>query len=325
MLSRVADAIFWMNRYIERAENVARFIDVNQRLTLGFYRGFDSHWEPLIHATGDEKKFQELYDDYTHDNVVQFLTLDKNNPNSIVSCLDMARENARRVRDNLSIAIWQAINKFYLAVRDFPLSTGTLESPHALLDIVKQQSQLIVGASETTLSHGDAWNIARLGRLIERADKTSRILDVKYYILLPSVTEVGGNLDVVQWSALLNSTSALQMYRRRYGRIDPKSVVNFLVLDREFPRAMHHCLIQADVSLRSISGSGPTVFANRAEQLLGQMTSQMNYTSVDDIVNQGLHEFIDGFQIQLNELGNEIHNAFFGEFSEPQTQSQTQF
>ncbi len=325
MLSRVADAIFWMNRYIERAENVARFLDVNQNLSLGFHGGYQTQWEPLIRTTGDLEKFTELYDEeYSQHNVVRFLTFDENNPNSIVSCLKLARENARRVRDNLSVAMWEAINKCYLRVKEFSRKSSTIDNVQELLDLVKEQSQLIVGACETTLSHSDAWNISRLGRFIERADKTSRIVDVKYYILLPRITDVGGNLDVVQWAALLNSASGLQMYRRKYGRIDPDRVVEFLLLDREFPRSMHFCLIHAEIALRSMTGSQPTAYSNRAEQLLGQIKSRLNYASVRDIINGGLHEFVDSFQLQLNELGEEIHAAFYGEKTAKQSQTQQQ-
>lgn len=319
MLSRVADSILWMSRYIERAENVARFIDVNQKLTLGFQRGLQTQWEPLIHTTGDEELFQELYGDYTQENVVKFLTFEDRNPNSIFSCLKFARENARCVRENLSIAIWEAINKFYLIVKEFPRDHIVLQHPHRLLDVVKQQSQLIVGAAETTLSHGDAWNYSRLGRFIERGDKTSRILDVKYYILLPTVHEVGGSLDIIQWSALLNSTSGLQMYRRKWGRIHPKKVVEFLVLDRYFPRSMHYCLIHADESLRTLSGAQPYAFSNPAEQLLGRMKTSMDYLSVDDIINQGLHEYIDTYQRQLNDLGKTIDDVIFNSHQSQQS------
>lgn len=324
MLSRVADSILWMSRYIERADNVARFIDVNQKLTLGFQSGINPQWEPLVLTTGDQEKFEELYgEDYSQENVVKFLTLDSNNPNSIISCLKWARENARCIRDNLSIPIWEAINKFYLLVRSFPNHSSTFANPQPLLDIVKDQSQLFEGASQLTMSHGEAWNINQLGRLIERADKTSRILDVKYYILLPRVADVGSSLDLVQWTALLNSTSALQMYRRAHGRIDPKKIVEFLVLDRFFPRSMHYCLINADTALRFLSGAPPYAFSNPAEQLLGRMKTNMDYLSHDDIVNQGLHEFIDGLQGQLNELGIEIQEAFFCN-SSTQIQSQNQ-
>ncbi len=327
MLSRVADSIFWMSRYIERADNVARFIDVNQKLTLGFQRTMNTQWEPLILTTGDNDLFKKLYGEkYTQENVVQFLTLDSRNPNSIISCLDAARENARCIRDNLSMAIWQALNKFYLMIHAYPRDSYTYANPQKLLDIVKDRSQLIEGAAELTLSHGEAYNISRLGRLIERADKTSRILDVKYYILLPRVQDVGGNLDIVQWAALLNSTSALQMYRRAHGRIEPKKVVSFLVLDRFFPRAMHYCLVHADIALRFLSGAPPYVFSNPAEQLLGRMKTNMDYISVDDIVNNGLHEYIDSFQCQLNELGVNIHDAFFGNTTrQSMHQSQSQY
>ncbi len=312
MLSRVADSILWMSRYIERADNVARFIDVIQKLTLGFHSGLTPQWEPLVLATGDQEKFEELYGkEYSQENVVKFLTLDKDNPNSILSCLKMARENARCIRDNLSIPIWQALNKFYLMVRSFPDDSSTFANPQHLLDIVKDQSQLFEGASQLTMSHGEAWNINQLGRLIERADKTSRILDVKYFILLPRVSDVGSSLDLVQWTSILNSTSALQMYRRAHGRIDPKKIVEFLILDRLFPRSMHYCLINADAALRFLSGVQPYNFSNPAEQLLGRMKTNMDYLSHDDIVNQGLHEFIDGYQRQLNELGVAIQEVFF--------------
>lgn len=322
MLSRVADSIFWMNRYVERAENVARFIDVNQHLSLGFYRGFETQWEPLIHATGDKEPFLKHYDNYDENNVLEFLIFDKRNPNSIVSCLKAARENARSVRECLSLAMWEAINKCYLRVKEFQRNHESVDALHALLDLVKEQSQQFEGACQTTLSHGDAWNVSRLGRLIERADKTSRILDVKYYILLPSIEDVGSSLDIVQWTALLNSTSGLQMYRRKHGPIHPKKVVAFLILDRQFPRSMHFCLMRADDALRSIFGSGPTFYSNEAERLLGQMKSNMDYTTLDNIVQQGVHEFVDGFQIQLNQLGNEIHAAFFGGNGQKSQQSQ---
>ncbi|WP_013628022.1 alpha-E domain-containing protein [Rubinisphaera brasiliensis] len=322
MLSRVADAVFWMSRYIERAENVARFIDVNQNLNLGFYQGYELQWEPLVQATGDTERFHELYGESTSRNVVQFLLFDKRNPNSILSCLCLARENARRVRDSLSLAIWEAINKFYLRFLSYRTDSTIVDNPCELLDFVREQSQLVVGATETTLSHSDAWNVSRLGRMIERADKTSRILDVKYFILLPSLEDVGGQLDVVQWTALLNSTSGLQMYRRKYGRIDPQSIVEFLVLDRDFPRSMHFCLNRADEALRSISGSPATLFTNPAELHLGRMKSRMDYLTLQDVFESGLHQFVDDFQTQLNQLGEEISSVFEGQSNGVQRQFQ---
>jgi uncharacterized alpha-E superfamily protein len=147
--------------------------------------------------------------------------------------------------------------------------------------------------------------------LLERADKTSRILDVKYYLLLPKVEDIGTPLDDIQWGALLRSASAFEMYRRRMGSIDPRRVVGYLLLDRQFPRAVHWCLIKADASLHEISGSPIGTFGNRAEQRLGQLKSELAYTRVEEILAGGLHEFIDAFQKKLNAAGDAIHDTFF--------------
>jgi uncharacterized alpha-E superfamily protein len=311
MLSRVADSIYWMNRYIERAENVARFIEVNQNLSLGFHQGISTQWAPLVKTTGDEALFEGLYDDYSQKNVVNFLLFDLENPNSIASCLNQARENARCVRETLSLAVWEAINKFYLLFHDHVSNESTLRQPHGLLDQVKLHSQWIEGAVESTMTHRGAWNVSKLGRYLERADKTSRILDVKYYMLLPRSDDVGGELDVVQWSALLNSLSALQMYRRWNGRIDPRNVVKFLILDPFFPRSIQFCLMQSDDALHRLSGSAPNSFSNPAEQQIGRLRARNDYLTVDDIVQYGLHEFIDDLQLQLNQLGISIVDSFY--------------
>ena len=161
------------------------------------------------------------------------------------------------------------------------------------------------------MSHGEAWHFARLGRLLERADKTSRILDVKYYRAAADVADVGTPLDTVQWSALLESASALEMYRKRYGRITPADVADFLILDREFPRAIHFCLIKAEESLLAITGGERGTFRTLAEQRLGRLRAELDYTQIDEIIDQGLHEFIDAFQMQLNQVGDAIHETFF--------------
>ena len=161
------------------------------------------------------------------------------------------------------------------------------------------------------MSHGEAWHFARMGRLVERADKTSRILDVKYYLLLPSVADVGTPLDTIQWAALLKSASALEMYRQTHGRITPTQVADFLILDRRFPRAMHFCLIKAEESLLAITGSRPGTFRNPAEQRLGRLRAELDYANIQEIIDGGLHEFIDGFQTKLNLAGEAIFETFF--------------
>jgi uncharacterized alpha-E superfamily protein len=314
MLSRVADSIFWMSRYIERAENVARFIDVNMQLAMdlgGEGLRAAEQWAPLVATTGDDELFGELYGEPDRAKAIEFLTFDERNPNSILSCLQLARENARTVREMISSAMWEELNKFFLMVRSARANPNVWDSSYEFFNQVKLSSHLMEGVTVATMSHGEAWHFARMGRLIERADKTSRILDVKYYVLLPVVEEVGASLDTVQWSALLESASALEMYRKRYGQILPVHVAEFLILDREFPRAIHFCLIKAEDSLLSITGGERGRFHTLPEKRLGRLRSQFDYTGIGEIIEQGLHEFVDEFQLQLNNVGGAIHDAFF--------------
>jgi uncharacterized alpha-E superfamily protein len=304
MLSRVADSVFWMARYIERSENVARFIDVNHNLTLELGEELGDQWESLIHTTGDRDLFFQRYSRASRENVLRFLSLDKANPNSILSCVASARENARTAREIISSDMWEELNRFYLLVRD----GGPCD--YDFFAQVKRASHLLIGTTDATMSHGEAWHFARLGRLLERADKTSRIVDVKYFILLPKAADVGTTLDVVQWSALLRSASALEMYRRSHGRIVPLKVVDFMLLDREFPRSIRYCVGGAEDSLHAITGTPEGTFGNPAEQELGRLRSELDFTSIDDIIAAGLHEFIDDVQQRLNRTGDAIYRAF---------------
>jgi len=308
MLSRVADSMYWMSRYIERAENIARFIDVNALLTMELGDAVQQQWGPLVAVTGDEAAFRERYDNPSRANVMRFLTFDEDYPNSIMSCLSAARENARIVREHISTTMWEQLNKFYLMVHDQSKLDVPLEAESDFYAEVRAGSQLFVGVMDGTFSHGEGWHFARLGRMLERADKTSRILDVRYFLLLPKVSDVGTPLDIVQWSALLRSASALNMYRASHGRLQPNKIAEFLLLDPDFPRAVRHCADQAENSLRSITGTAPRTFRNSAEQKLGRLRSELDYTSIDDVMHEGFHEFIDRLQIRLNEIGASLQD-----------------
>jgi uncharacterized alpha-E superfamily protein len=312
MLCRVADSVFWMSRYLERAENAARFIEVTSSISLGYIGQDESLWSSLLHAGGDNENFLRLGVAATRRNVTQFLLFDRDNPNSVVSCLSNARENARTIRENLTTPMWEAVNRFYLRVRRAAASADqVLSQPLPFLEQIKRSAHQVSGVTSASWSRGEAWQFATLGHMIERADKTSRILDVKYFILHPEGIQESSGVDAIQWGALLESTSALQMYRRAFGRIAPISVVEFLVLNSRFPRSLRFCVRQADESLRAISGSPPHGFTNRAEQLLGQLNSQLSYAQVSDILERGLHEFVDNFQIRLNEIGAAIAQDYF--------------
>lgn len=311
MLSRVADSIYWMNRYLERAENVARFVDVNLNLLLDLPGSADEQWEPLVQTTGDELLFRERFGQATQENVLAFLTFDAGNPNSVFSCLGAARENARSVRETISSEMWEQINKFYLMVRSAAAAGGVLENPHNFYTDVKMASHLFMGITDATMSHGEAWHFGRLGTLLERADKTSRILDVKYFVLLPSVTDVGTSIDDIQWSAVLKSTSAFEMYRKRHGRLAPDLVADFLILDKEFPRSIRSCVVNAEESLHTIGGSPMSAFNNVAERSLGRIRSELDYAQIQEIITGGLHEFHVELRSKLFSVGNDVFDTFF--------------
>ncbi|MBX3437294.1 MAG: alpha-E domain-containing protein [Planctomycetaceae bacterium] len=324
MLSRVAESAFWMTRYIERAENIARFIDVNQHLALDDFAA--GQWAPLVAITGDLAEFEARYETASRDSVLQLLTIDAQYGNSILSCVRRARENARTIREVISVDMWEEINQFYHFVERWAKEPTMLLNPHAFLAHVRRASNTIEGITNGTMSHDEAWNFVQLARMLERADKTSRILDVKYFILLPTVHDVGTPIDTIQWSALLKSASALHMYRRRHGRISPEAVAEFLLLDRYFPRSVHFCLLRAEQALREVSGSSREAFTNRAEQLLGRLRSELDYLRVQEVFERGMHEFIDNLQSRLNQIGEAIHQSYFVGAPEPMpfTQSQHQ-
>ena len=300
-----------MSRYAERAENVARFIDVNLQLMLDAPLGEGQQWEPLVNTTGDYEAFKTRYGKATEENVIQFLTFDSANPNSILSCVRAARENARTIREIISSEMWLALNKFYWTVTTAASASTVLANAHEFFSEVKNANHLFNGIAGATMTHGEPWHFFQMAQMLERADKTSRILDVKYFILLRSVQDVGTPVDDIQWAAVLRSASAFEMYRKRHGRISPKGVVQFLLLDREFPRSVHFSLLTARDSLLGISGTPPGTFRNAPEKLLGQLCSDLSFTGVDEIIGGGLHEYLDELQTKMNQVSSGIFEAFF--------------
>jgi uncharacterized alpha-E superfamily protein len=309
MLSRVAESLFWMSRYVERAENVARFVDVNLNLMLEVASA-EQQWLPLVATTGDHELFEKKYGAATQESVIRFLTLDEENPNSILSCLRAARENARSTREITSSEMWEQLNTFYLFVADTAARPGGIADLHSFFARVKIGSHTFCGITDATMTHGQAWHFMRMGRLIERADKTSRILDVKYFILLRSAHDVGSPIDEIQWAAVLRSASAFEMYRKRHGRIEPKNIVQFLLLDNEFPRAFRFCLNRARNSLHAISGTPLGQADSEPERLLERLCADLATIDVEQIIAGGIHEYIDNLQANLNELGEGIYETF---------------
>ena len=311
MLSRVADAVFWMSRYIERAENIARVIDVNLRLTLDTPAGQEESWRPPVMIMADAGPFESAYDGYSGANVLRFLVFDQAYANSILSCLHAARENARSVREVISSEMWEQLNTMHLMVHEASRQPGLLEAPGDLLARVRSASHQFTGITESTMAHGEAWHFCKAGAMLERADKTTRILDVKYFVLLPSADDVGTTRDLVQWSALLRSASAWESYLKRYHAILPAAVAEFLLLDREFPRAVHYCLSAADYSLHAISRTPQGSYANETERRLGLLRAELSYARIDEIIGGGLHQHLDRLQARINEVGASMYETFF--------------
>ena len=328
MLSRVADSLYWLARYIERAENNSRILDVNLQVTLdddhAGVEGDKADWQPILATLEDQKLFQKLYAVTNAETVCEFLTFAKENPNSIRSCVAGARENARTVREYISSEMWERINGLYLWLSSADarqtFSSSAIDFYRHLVDYAHQ----FHGTTDATLTHGEGWSFLQVGKYLERADSASRILDLKYHILLPHGERVGGNVDTVQWQAVLKSCSAFEAYRKIHtGQVTPGSVAEFVLLHTDFPRSVRFCVEQLDCALHAISGSSRAHYANEAERLSGKLCSDLNYARIEDIIRAGLHQYLDGIQLRLIEIAAAMRTEFC-EWLDPEAAEQAQ-
>ncbi|MFO7630587.1 MAG: alpha-E domain-containing protein [Prochlorococcaceae cyanobacterium] len=316
MLSRVADLLYWINRYVERAENVSRFVEVSEAMALDCPPGSAEPWLPLIDASGDRDLFDQLFPEGRPEQVVQFLVREPRNPSSVMNCIEFARENARQIREVITTEMWEQINGLYWTLRDS--ENLWQQQPQEQLREIRRGCQLFYGITDATLSRDLSWQFSRLGRLLERADKTTRILDVKYFLLLPSPEEVGGVLDELQWISLLRSAGAYQMFRQSQQRaIEPRAVAAFLLLDPIFPRSVRYCLERINETLRIIRGSSVPGSPDALECLSGLTLARWSFTGIDDLISRGLHEAIDHLQSDLNQLHDLIQERYFVVTSSP--------
>lgn len=328
MLSRVADSLYWLSRYVERAENNARILDVNQELTLDFKnQGYSSqrrHWEPIIASLEEKEVFYKLYETADVESVIRFVALDPENPNSIRSCLAAARENARTVREQISSEIWEQINRLYLYGISNEAENLLSANPYEFFKIVVDGSQAFQGITDATMTHGEGWQFIQAGKSIERADRTSRILDIKYHILLPMGEQVGGNIDLVQWGAVLKSCSGFEAYLKIYrDKMAPWKVAEFLILHSDFPRSIRFNVDALDVALHRISGCPRNQYSNAAERLSGRLCSDLDFESINDIFGNGLHQCLDRIQLRLNEIDNHLSHIYC-RWMDPEPEGQTQ-
>lgn len=311
MLSRVAESLYWMSRYIERAVSVGRCVDVNLHLLLDLPGLFEGQWGAVVKITGDNEDFNRRYGAADAQNVIQFLAFDRENPNSIASCVAAARENARSIREIISSETWEELNVFYLDLTSPTARRRAQFNPSEFFRDVRRAGHAVAGVMTETMSREEAWHFSRMGRLLERADQTTRILDLKYFLLLPGVRDVGTAVDDIHWMAVLRSAGAFEMYRKAYRQIVVEHIVRFLVLDVGFPRSVRYCVNNAEISLRAITGTPYKSFRNPVERQLGRLASELDYTEGNEVIRSGLHQFLDGVQVKLNKTGEGIFQAFF--------------
>ena len=312
MLSRIAESLYWMSRYLERVDDTARVIDINR---LHMVEAEDAmpeahQWEPLLRIVGSAERFAELHPGVpvTGARAIPFMVQERANPGSLFSSLRLARENARVVRDRISRPMWETINELWLYVeRQIQQRLSPERAPNFLLAVRKEVSRFN-GLAVGSMMRGEAFGVYLLGTCLERADMTARILDVKYHLLLPSES-IGSALDYYQWAALLKSLSGFEAYRRKYhSAVRPIDVVEFLVLDREFPRSLRFCVERMVQALGQIGPSSADAPSVRSMQ---QLRGLLDARDAAAIFEQGLHEFLVDFLDGISTVNGALQRDYF--------------
>ena len=331
MLSRVANSLYWMSRYLERADNTARLVDVNLQLLLDRQALDDTalagHWIPIIQSTGDEELFQQHHRRASGENVTEFLVFQKANTNSIVSSIAQARENARMVRDQIPVEFWEELNHLYLFVHSARAKKLWRSSPYDFFQEIKNGSLLLQGLTDSAIVRNEGWFFVQVGRFLERADKTSRILDVRHATFPEKGPPAAATqIDALAWAAVLRSCSAWDSYKSMHGAdVQPALVAEFLLLSEDFPRSVRFCVRQMNDALRRISGVAEGRFCNDGEKLAGRLMAELQFSTAADVFDIGLHLFIDQLQVKLNNVGAALFQAYiFQPFNVPEELQQQQ-
>jgi uncharacterized alpha-E superfamily protein len=316
LLARSADALFWLARYVERAEDLARILDVND--TFSRDRAGGQNWLSIVQLHAEEQAFFARHSIASAANVLGFYVVDPTNPSSIASAARAARENARTLRPLISTEMWVQLNMFHTrmaALGPEDLAPGRL-SP--LFAWIKEACQLHTGITEGTFYRDQGWYFYQLGRYLERADQTTRLLDIKYHVLLPDPGDHGSPIDVSQWNALLRSAAGYHAYRRLHATgITPRQVAGFLLLNRRFPRSVYLSVREAELLLAELKARYGLRGGNEAAEQLDGLRALLSGVGIGEILVQGLHEFLDLVQQRLNLLGEALGTGFFGYVPRP--------
>jgi len=311
MLSRTADNLFWLARYMERAETAARLLNVGARIALlpGAGAGYRSEWDALLRAAGTADAFGRKYGEPVQRNIESHMFFDRDNPGSVAACLTAARENGRIVRTALTTQVWDALNTAFQELRDLERQPRSALDLSRLTDWTMRQTALLRGAIEASQLRNDGWDFLNIGFHLERADNTARLLDVKYFVLLPGVEFVGSGLDNYQWTVLLRALSAHRAFHWAYGgEVTAPRIAEFLILNRRMPRSLITCVealnLHLDRLARAYGRGTPAQSAARA--MLGEMAE----LRVEAIFDEGLHEFLTRFIGDAAGLGQRVHDAY---------------
>jgi uncharacterized alpha-E superfamily protein len=311
LLSRTADNLYWIARYLERAETTARLLEVGARNALlpNTGGGYRNEWDAILLASGTGAAFAAKYGAPVQRNIESFMVFDRDNDSSILTCIERARENARIVRTALTTQVWDALNTAFQEIREMARLERSKFDLSAMTDWTTRTSALIRGAILGSLLRRDGFFFLNLGYYLERADNTARLLDVKYYVLLPETDYVGSGLDNYQWATLLRAMSAYRSFNWAYGaEMTPARIAHFLILNPACPRSLRSALIGATEQLDALErgyGAGSSAQA-QARRMLGELSE----ARVEDIFDEGLHEFLTRFIREVGHLGAEVRDAY---------------
>ena len=309
MLGSTAGGLFWMFRYLERSENTARLLEAGLRIALTRSADASDEWASVLTTTGARSAYEELHDSFDGPATVDFLLRDERNPSSVLSVVGAARRNARSVRTALTREVWEATNDAWITLTQAlsgPVATRDLPR---VLGLIRRESALVRGALHGTMMRNEVYDFARLGTFVERADHTARILDVKYYVLLPSALHVGTRLDNVQWETILRSVSAQRAYRWQHpGEINPAGIANFLILDRRMPRSLAFCFMKIDDNLGYLATDYDQELP--CHGLAAALRASVTGRSISSIFDEGLHEFLQQRIADTNALAARIERDY---------------
>ena len=309
MLGRTANGLYWMFRYIERAENIARLVDAGLRMSLTRSGTGDDNWDGVLQSAGVREAYDEGHAKLTSADAIDYLLRDLSNPSSVMSCIDNGRNNARMVRTALTRETWEATNECWIELKALLSKRLKAAELPEVIDVIKRRAGLIRGAFHGSMLRNELYNFARIGTFIERADNTARILDVKYYVLLPSVSHVGSSLDNAQWESILRSVSAHRAYKWAYDpEYKPANIADFLILNGQMPRSLAYCYEKIVSNIGYLSAEYEKKLP--AHDTAVAIRKSLQKLTIKRIMDQGLHEFLEDFVARNNQLGAEISDGY---------------